>query len=133
MWSRRLSGMGSRRGGRRSTEPRGGRRTPLVRPTAGSKISPPARLAPFRPGRVPGADIPPMPTPEPYPAVNVLRGPGLTVATLTGCPRLTAATAPAVRAALAPLADEAGEVHLDLATVEYMSSAGLVELVRLHR
>lgn len=71
--------------------------------------------------------------PESMPAVEVHRTPGLAAATLTGCPRLTAATAPAVRAALAPLADEPGQIQLDLAAVEFVSSDGLVELVRLHR
>jgi anti-sigma B factor antagonist len=67
------------------------------------------------------------------PALVILRAPGLAFATLTGCPRLTAATAPVVRAALAPLADEPGDVSLDLGGVEFISSDGLIELVHLHR
>lgn len=56
-----------------------------------------------------------------------------TTARLTGCPRLTEETAPAVRAAFARLAGQPGDVRLDLADVEYLTSAALVELVHLCR
>lgn len=63
--------------------------------------------------------------------ISTTQAAGVTVVALAG--ELDASTAPAASSALAPLAQSASRVVLDLSAVPYMSSAGLRMLLSAYR